>query len=81
MAPSYLAASRLLSLEVAWILPKFGADLNLTNKEGKIPFQLARECIMKENETKAICKLARTSSSQSSNVKGTAGLCVSIPTP
>jgi ankyrin repeat protein len=45
-----LVASRLLSLEVAWILLKHGADLNLTNNEGKISFQLARECIRKERK-------------------------------
>ena len=48
----HLVASRLLSPEVAWILLNHGADLNLTNKEGKIPFQLARECIQKEMKRK-----------------------------
>ena len=43
-------ASRLLLLKTAWILLKHGADLNVENGEGKIPFQLVRECIRKEME-------------------------------
>ncbi|KAH9057186.1 ankyrin repeat-containing domain protein [Lactarius vividus] len=39
---------RLVSLEVAWILLKNGADLNAENKEGKTPFQLARESTVEE---------------------------------
>ena len=41
-------ASRLLSLEVVWILLKCGADLNAENKAGKIPFQLVRESMREE---------------------------------
>ncbi|KAN0138394.1 Ankyrin repeat-containing domain protein [Lactarius tabidus] len=36
-------ASRHASLELAWILLKYGADLNLENEEGKTPFQLVWE--------------------------------------
>jgi ankyrin repeat protein len=50
--PLHLVASRLLSLEMAWILLKSGADVSLTNKEGKVPFQLARERMRKEMKRK-----------------------------
>ncbi|KAH8981644.1 ankyrin repeat-containing domain protein [Lactarius akahatsu] len=36
-------ASRLMSLEVVWILLKHGAGTNVENNEGKIPFQLVQE--------------------------------------
>ena len=41
-------ASRLVSLEVAWILLKGGADPNVENGEGKIPFQLVQEITRNE---------------------------------
>ena len=41
-------ASRLLSLEVVWILLKHGADLDVQNKAGKTPFQLVRERVREE---------------------------------
>ncbi|KAH8983530.1 ankyrin repeat-containing domain protein, partial [Lactarius akahatsu] len=41
-------ASRLVLLEVAWLLLEHGADLSAANKEGKIPFQVAQESIRKE---------------------------------
>ena len=41
-------ASRLLSLDVAWVLLKHGAEMNVENKEGKTPFQLVRESLMEE---------------------------------
>jgi len=43
-------ASRLVSLEVAWILLKHGADLYVENKECKFPFQLVRESIREETK-------------------------------
>ena len=43
-APLHVA-SRLLSLEVAWLLRKRGACLTVKNKEGKTPFQLVRESL------------------------------------
>ncbi|KAH9047977.1 ankyrin repeat-containing domain protein [Lactarius deliciosus] len=48
-APLHLA-SRLVSLDLAWILLKNGADLNVEDIEGKIPFQLARERMREEME-------------------------------
>ena len=36
-------ATRLVSLEVVWVLLKHGADPNVKNKEGKTPFRLAQE--------------------------------------
>jgi ankyrin repeat protein len=41
-------ASRLLSLEVVWILLKHGADLDAENEAGKTPFQLVRERVREE---------------------------------
>ena len=43
-------ASRHVSLEVAWILLNHGADLNLENEEGNIPFQLVCERTREEME-------------------------------
>ncbi|KAH8978398.1 ankyrin repeat-containing domain protein [Lactarius akahatsu] len=43
-------ASRLMSLEVVWILLKHGADRNAENNEGKIPFQLVQESMREEME-------------------------------
>jgi ankyrin repeat protein len=41
-------ASRRVSIEMAWILLKHGADRNVENTEGKIPFQVVRESIREE---------------------------------
>ena len=41
-------ASRLLSLDVAWVLLKHGAEINVENKDGKTPFQLVRESLREE---------------------------------
>ena len=41
-------SSRLLSLEVACVLLERGADVLAENKEGKTPFQLARESLVEE---------------------------------
>ena len=49
-APLHLA-SRLLSLEVAWLLCKHAACLNAKNKEGKTPFQIVRESLKEGMET------------------------------
>ena len=38
-------ATRLLSLEVAWLLRKREACLTVKNKDGKTPFQLVQECL------------------------------------
>ena len=43
-------ASRHLSFTVAWTLLKHGADLNVKNEGGKIPFQLARESFRRRYE-------------------------------
>ena len=48
-APLHLA-SRLLSLEVAWLLRKHGACLTVKNKDGKTPFQLVQESMNEELE-------------------------------
>ena len=39
-----------MSLDAAWILLKYGTDLNAENFERKLPFQLARESIREEIE-------------------------------
>ena len=43
-------ASRLVSLNVAWVLLKGGADFNVENKSGKTPFQLVRDIIREETK-------------------------------
>ncbi|KAH9024694.1 hypothetical protein EDB85DRAFT_1894217 [Lactarius pseudohatsudake] len=43
-------ASRLVSLDLAWILLKNDADLNVEDIKGKIPFGLARERMREEME-------------------------------
>jgi ankyrin repeat protein len=48
--PLHLAASRLGSLQVAWMLLKHGADQNMQNKVGKTPFQLVQEKIKKDQK-------------------------------
>ena len=46
-SPLHLA-SRLMSLEAAWLLLKYGADRNAKSFEHKTPFQLAQECAKEE---------------------------------
>ncbi|KAH9038413.1 ankyrin repeat-containing domain protein [Lactarius pseudohatsudake] len=45
-------ASRLVLLKGAWLLLKHGADLNAAYKDGKVPFQVARESIREDSEMK-----------------------------
>ena len=55
-------ASRLVSLDVVWILLKHGADLHVENEEGKIPFQLAQDSMkedMKRSQLEYIIRRAR----------------------
>lgn len=46
--PAFRLATRFGSLEAAWILLKHGADLNVENKDGRIPFQLVQESMREE---------------------------------
>ena len=43
-------ASRLMSLDVAWVLLQHRADINVENEESKIPFELVRESLREEME-------------------------------
>jgi ankyrin repeat protein len=55
-------ASRLVSLEVVWVLLKHGADPNAKNEKGKSPFRLAQESMrvdMKRSQLESFIMRAR----------------------